>query len=166
MPRLPLPSGGDLVSPEGMMIRLSQILPKKRAALVHVAPTAPVAIAVGLMKQHRVGSVLILDPYGGLLGVLSERDVVHAFASDPMHLLNKTVLEIARTEVPTASPEDTVQSVMEVMTATRSRHVPVIQFGRVVGLVSIGDVVKSRIEEQTRENAVLQEIARAQYFAG
>lgn len=148
------------------MNRVSQILSKKRATLVQVAPTALVATAVGLMKHHRVGSVLILDQYGGLIGVLSERDLVHAFASDPMNLLNRTVLEIARTGVPTASPEDTVQSVMEVMTATHSRHVPVIQFGRVVGLVSIGDVVKSRIEEQTRENAVLQEIARAQYFAG
>lgn len=148
------------------MIRVSQILPRKRAGLVQVPSTAVVATAVALMKQHRVGSVLILDQYGGLLGVLSERDLVHAIASDPMRLLNRTVLEIARTEVPTASPEDTVQSVMELMTATHSRHVPVIQFGRVVGLVSIGDVVKSRLEEQTRENAVLQEIARAQYFAG
>ncbi len=147
------------------MIRVNQILPQRKVALVHVAPNALVATAIGLMKQHRVGSVLILDPHGGLLGVLSERDVVHAMAADPVTLLQKTVLEIARTHVPTASPEDTVQSVMEVMTATRSRHVPVIQFGRVVGLVSVGDVVKSRIEEQTRENAVLQEIARAQYFA-
>ncbi len=147
-------------------MRVSQILPKKRADIVHLAPTAPVAAAIGVMKQRHVGSVLVLDQYGGLLGVLSERDVVHAFASDPTNLLEKSVIQIARTDVPTAAPEDSVQSVREVMTATHSRHVPVVQFGRVVGLVSIGDVVKSRLAEQTRENAVLQEIARAQYFAG
>lgn len=122
-------------------------------------------VAMGLMRQHHIGSVLVLEQGKRLLGVLSERDVVHAFASDPVNLLDRPVIDFARNDGPTAAPEDTVQSVMELMTATRARHVPVIQYGRVVGIVSIGDVVKSYLNEKIQENAVLQEIARAQYFA-
>ncbi len=146
-------------------MRVSEILPTKRSSLVHVGPSATVGSAVRLMRQHRVGCVLVLDSDRSLMGVLSERDVVHAFALDPVNLLDRLALDIAHKDSPTASSHDTIQSVMEVMTATRSRHVPVIEFGRVIGIVSIGDVVKSRLEEKTQENAVLQEIARAQYFA-
>lgn len=146
-------------------MRVSQILPRKPADVVHVEPSATMRVAIGLMKQHRIGSVLVLQEGDRLRGVLSERDVVHAFASDPVNLLDRPVVDFARNDGPTAAPDDTVQSVMEVMTATRARHVPVIQHGRVLGLVSIGDVVKSCLNERMQENAVLQEIARAQYFA-
>ena len=146
-------------------MRVNQILARKRSDVVQLSPSATVGTAIGLMRQHHVGAVLILDEERGLLGVLSERDVVHAFASDPLNLLDRPALEIARRDNPTAAPDDAVHTIMEVMTATHSRHVPVVRFGRVIGIISIGDVVKSRIEEQSQENAVLQEIARAQYFA-
>jgi len=146
-------------------MRVSEILPTKRSSLVQVAPSITVGAAIRLMREHRVGCVLVLDADRRLMGVLSERDVVHAFAADPANLLERPALEIAQRHSPTANPHDTVQSIMEIMTATRSRHVPVIEFGRVIGIVSIGDVVNSRLEEKSHENAVLQEIARAQYFA-
>jgi CBS domain-containing protein len=146
-------------------MRVSQLLPRKRSDLVQVTPSATVGTAIGLMRANHVGAVLVVDPDRRLLGVLSERDVVHAFASNPLNLLDKPVLEVARRDNPTAAPDDTVQSIMELMTATHSRHLPVLRHERVVGIISIGDVVKSRIEEQSQENAVLQEIARAQYFA-
>jgi len=117
------------------------------------------------MKHHHIGSVLVLEAGARLRGVLSERDIVHAFVSDPVNLRDRPVIDFARNDGPTATPDDTVQSVMELMTATRARHVPIIQYGRVVGIVSIGDVVKSCLNEKIQENAVLQEIARAQYFA-
>jgi CBS domain-containing protein len=122
--------------------------------------------AVRLMQLRDVGSVLVVEEADRLLAVLSERDVVHAQALSPVNLLDRPVIEFARRDSPTVEPDDTVQSVMELMTATRSRHIPVIQYGRVIGIVSIGDVVKSLLYEKTQENAVLQEIARAQYFAG
>jgi CBS domain-containing protein len=75
------------------------------------------------------------------------------------------VIDIAHKSVPVAALQDTVQSVMEAMTTTHTRHVPVVQYGQVVGVVSIGDIVKSRLDEKTQENAVLQEIARAQFLA-
>jgi CBS domain-containing protein len=146
-------------------MRVSQILPRKPADVVHVGPAATMRVAIELMKRHGVGSVLVLEHDHRLLGVLSERDVVHALASEAVNLLDRPVIGYVRNDGPTAAPDDTVQSVMEVMTATRARHVPVIQYGRVVGIVSIGDVVKSCLNERIQENAVLQEIARAQYFA-
>lgn len=147
-------------------MRVNQILPTKRSSIVRVPATATVLTAITLMKREHVGAVLVLDEDDRLLGVLSERDVVYGFASDAQDLLRKPVLEVARRDSPTAALDDTVQSVMECMTATRARHVPIVRFGRVVGVVSIGDVVKSRLAEKTQENTVLQEIARAQFFAG
>lgn len=147
-------------------MRVSQILPIKRSGLVRVPSSANVLTAISLMQREHVGAVLVLDEEDRLLGVLSERDVVYGFASDPQDLLRKPVLEVARRDSPVAGLEDTVQSVMERMTATRARHVPVVRFGRVIGVVSIGDIVKSRLDEKTQENTVLQEIARAQFFAG
>jgi CBS domain-containing protein len=147
-------------------MRVSQILPIKRRDLVSVAPSATVRSAIALMQRQRVGAVLLLDEEQRLLGVLSERDIVHGLATAALGLLERPVSDVAHTDAPVATPEDTVQSIMELMTVTRARHVPVVQFGRVVGIVSIGDIVKSRLDEKTLENVVLQEIARAQFFAG
>ncbi len=147
-------------------MRVSQILPRKRAGFVCIEPSATVREAVTLMKHYRIGSVLVVEEGNRLLGVLSERDVVYAVASEPINVLDRPALDFARRDAATTTPDDTVQSVMELMTATRARHIPVVQFGRVVGIVSVGDVVKSCLNEKIQENAVLQEIARAQYFAG
>jgi|SRR5579863_5574342 len=146
-------------------MRIREILRTKRSGVVHVRPSASVGTAIDLMRREQVGAVLILDSHGELLGVVSERDVVHGFASDPIGLLDRPVMDIARRDNPIAMAHDTVQSVMESMTATRSRHVPILESGRVIAVVSIGDVVKSRLEEKTQENAILQDIARTQYFA-
>jgi CBS domain-containing protein len=149
----------------GGNMRISQLLDSKRAGIVHVSPSASIGTAISLMQREHVGAVLVLDAEQRLLGVLSERDVVHGLASDPQNLLSRAAIDIARKDNPFATPDDTVQSVMEVMTVTRARHVPVIEFGRAIGVVSIGDIVKSRLAEKTQENTVLQEIVRARFFA-
>ncbi len=146
-------------------MRVSQILPRKRAGFICVEQSATLREAVALMKRHRIGSVLVVEDGNCLLAVLSERDVVHAVASEA-GVLDRPALEFAHRDAPTAAPDDTIDSVMELMTATHARHIPVVQFGRIVGIVSVGDVVKSFLNEKMQENAVLQEIARAQYFAG
>ena len=149
-------------------MRVNQILSAKRSHVVHVSPSESITrlAAIGLMKSEHVGSVLVLDEGRRLVeGGISERDVVHGLVSDPIGLLGRAVIDIAHKAVPIASLQDTVQSVMEVMTTTHTRHVPVVEYGQVVGVVSIGDIVKSRLDEKTQENAVLQEIARAQFVA-
>jgi CBS domain-containing protein len=149
----------------GGNMRISQLLRSKRAGIVQVDPSASVGAAIMLMQREHVGAVLVLDDEQRLLGVLSERDVVHGLASDRDDLFARKAIDLARKENAFATPDDTVQSVMELMTVTRARHVPVIEFGRVTGVVSIGDIVKSRLAEKTQENTVLQEIVRARFFA-
>lgn len=146
-------------------MRISQILPTKRRDLVSVAPDATLRGAIQLMKREHVGAVLVLDDERRLLGVLSERDIVHSLDPDADDAFERPVLEIMRRESPVASAQDTVQWVMQTMTATRARHVPIVEWGRVIGIVSIGDIVKSRLDEKTQENTVLQDLARARVLA-
>jgi CBS domain-containing protein len=146
-------------------MRISEILLMKRSDLVGVAPTATVRDAITLMKREHVGAVLVLDADGRLVGVVSERDIVHSLDSEIPDPFERPVQEVMRIDGPVASPSDTVQSAMQTMTTTRARHVPVLEWGRVIGIVSIGDVVKSRLDEKTQENVVLQDLARARVFA-
>jgi CBS domain-containing protein len=146
-------------------MRISEILLMKRSDLVGVGPTATIRDAITLMKREHVGAVLVLDADRRLLGVLSERDVVHSLDAATPDPFERPVREVMRRDNPVASPADTVQSIMQSMTTTRARHVPVLEWGRVIGIVSIGDVVKSRLDEKTQENVVLQELARARVFA-
>ena len=144
---------------------VAQLLTHKRAQLVSVLPWVSVGTAVRLMKREGVGAVLVLDEDGQLQGVLSERDVVHHLAECEGSVLDRAVSELIDRHGPMTAPDDTVQSVMELMTRTHTRHVPVVRYGVLVGIVSIGDVVKSRLEERAQENAILQDMARTQFFA-
>ena len=146
-------------------MRISQILATKRQDLVSVPAAATLRHAIQLMKSEHVGAVLVLDGERRLLGVLSERDIVHALDLDSGNPFERPVLEVMRRESPVASAQDTVQSVMQTMTATRARHVPIVEWGRVIGIVSIGDIVKSRLDEKMQENTVLQDLARARLIA-
>jgi len=139
---------------------ISQILRTKRPDVVTIAPDAMIRSAIDLMTREHVGALVVVDEEQHLLGVVSERDIIQNLdfeGADPMGALVCTVM---RTDGPVANLEDTVRSVMEVMTAARARHVPVVEYGRPIGIVSLGDVVKSRLDETIQENSVLQDIAR------
>jgi CBS domain-containing protein len=146
-------------------MRISQMLPTKRQDLVTVPAVATLRGAIQLMKREHVGAVLILDADRRLLGVLSERDIVHSLDAEGGDPFQRPVQEVMRRENPVATAQDTVQSVMQTMTATRARHVPIVEWGRVIGIVSIGDIVKSSLDEKMRENTVLQDLARARVIA-
>jgi CBS domain-containing protein len=130
---------------------VSDILKAKGGSVVSVTSEQPVGEALETMAKHRIGAVLVVDPGGGIAGILSERDLVRA-----MHRIGKTVFdkrvgELMTTPVVTCSPKDPVGSIEGMMTAQRFRHVPVLQEGKLIGIVSIGDVVKARIEEAEAE---------------
>jgi CBS domain-containing protein len=146
-------------------MRISQLLPTKRPDVVSVPAGTTVRGAILVMRREHVGAVLVLDGDKRLLGVLSERDIVHSLDLESSDPFARPVLEVMRRENPVASAQDTVQSVMQIMTATRARHVPIVEWGRVIGIVSIGDVVKSRLDEKTQENTVLQDLARSRLIA-
>ncbi len=130
---------------------VSDILKAKGGSVVSVTSEQPVNEALALLAKHRIGAVLVVDPGGGIAGILSERDLVRA-----MHRIGKTVFDkrvgdLMTTPVVTCSPKDPVGAIEGMMTAQRFRHVPVLQDGKLIGLVSIGDVVKARIEEAEAE---------------
>jgi CBS domain-containing protein len=141
-------------------MRLNEVLRNKSDHVVILPPTASVTQASALMKLERVGAVLVCDG-GRILGILSERDLAVAVSELGSHLFSLRISELMSVDVPTAAPGDAVIDVMRMMTEKRARHVPVVDGGSVVGMVSIGDVLKSRLAEKIQENAVLQDLARA-----
>jgi CBS domain-containing protein len=145
-------------------MRISHILRSKRADVVTIAPDTTVRSAITVMTREHVGALVVVDEEERLLGVISERDIIHSLDSQGTNLMGAMVSKVMRTDGPVATLEDTVQSVMEVMTATRARHVPVVKYGRPIGIVSIGDAVKSRLSETIQENSILQDIARVHWL--
>ena len=123
--------------------------------LVAVARTACIGEILELLHEHRIGAVLIVEN-GQIHGLVSERDICRA-----LHLLGPKLLEeaaaaVMSSPVVTARPGDSVSAAMEVMTDRRFRHLPVVDGGRILGLVSIGDLVKCRIEEVEAEAAAMK----------
>ena len=115
--------------------------------IISIEPTADLATAAKLLSKHRIGSVVILGAGERLVGILSERDIVRAVSEQGAGALALPVGQVMTRDVATCGEDDTVASIMERMTAGRFRHMPVVANGRLVGLISIGDVVKLRVEE-------------------
>ena len=133
------------------------ILSSKGTSVTTIEPTANVAAAVKLLTAHRIGAVVVTGPEQRIIGIVSERDVVRAFGTHGPAALDLPLTEVMTRRVETCSPADTISSIMERMTAGKFRHVPVVEQGRLTGIVSIGDVVKYRLEEMEREQAALRD---------
>lgn len=135
---------------------VSDILKKKGESVITLGATEPVSVAVALLAENRIGAVLVIDDRSDIAGILSERDVVRGMHVHGESAFAKPVGELMTAEVVTCEPKDPVAAIMGMMTAQRFRHVPVIQDGNLVGMISIGDVVKSRIEEAQSEVEALR----------
>jgi CBS domain-containing protein len=135
---------------------VSDILKAKGNNVITLRTTEPVSAAVSLLAENRIGAVLVTDERGGIAGILSERDVVRGMHAHGDKAFAKPVSELMTAEVVTCDPKDPVAAIMGMMTAQRFRHVPVVQEGKLVGMISIGDVVKSRIEEAQSEVEALR----------
>jgi CBS domain-containing protein len=112
---------------------------------------------VATLSARRIGAVLVIDAGKKLVGVLSERDVLHALARRATEALDLRVGDVMTAPVVTCDPDDTVEHVMELMTNGRFRHLPVMRRGALLGVVSIGDVVKWRLDETRQETEVLRQ---------
>lgn len=130
---------------------VADILKTKGHEVVTAAARDPVTQALAAMCEHRIGAVLVLNDGNEIAGILSERDLVRAMHRFGRDVFDKTVGELMTAPVVTCSPRDPVAAIMGMMTAQRFRHVPVVEQGRLLGLISIGDVVKSHIEEAQAE---------------
>ena len=139
-----------------------EILKAKGADVETIQRDAPVLEAAERLRDHRIGALVVSSDGQTIDGVLSERDVVRGFADHRDGLLRMKVKDLMAKSVRTCSLEDRVEQVMLQMTEHRARHFPVLQDGRLVGIVSIGDVVKNRLDQIKLENRVL----RDRYIAG
>ncbi|MGE0724402.1 MAG: CBS domain-containing protein [Alphaproteobacteria bacterium] len=140
---------------------VQMILNVKGNDVVAVGPTDTVAEAVQTLNQHQIGAVLVRDEIGALVGILSERDVVRAIAREGAACLDRPVTALATRDVISCDPEDDMAHVMGLMTRRRFRHLPVMRDGRLIGLVSIGDVVKHRLAEMEGETQALRQYIAA-----
>jgi len=136
---------------------VKNILLGKRGNVVTIEPNAELAAAVKLLAERRIGAVVILGADHRIVGILSERDIVRALAERGPAALHEPVGQVMTRDVKTCSEDDTIESLMGHMTTGRFRHMPVVEQGKLVGIVSIGDVVKNRVEEIEREAAALRD---------
>jgi len=135
---------------------VADILKNKSPEIFTVTADESVVTAVALLCTKKIGAVLVMDGQGDIQGILSERDLIRAMNAHGKTMFDKKVAELMTSEVVTCSPQDPIAAIMGMMTAQRFRHVPVINDGKLVGMISIGDVVKSRIEEAQSEVEALR----------
>lgn len=134
-----------------------QILKSKAmSGVVTIAPGAGVSDAVAMLSEKKMGALVVSSDGQTPLGILSERDIVRELGRRGATCLTDTVADMMTTEVTTCAPGDGADRVLEMMTAGRFRHLPVMDGARMVGLISIGDVVKARLAELAMEKDALE----------
>ena len=133
------------------------ILSRKGRDVVTIAPTANLSEAVQLLAARRIGAVVVTGADNRVAGILSERDIVRTLGERGPAALEDNVAAVMTRKVTTCTEADTVVAIMERMTAGKFRHVPVVDQGRLIGVISIGDVVKHRVEEIEGETNALRE---------
>ena len=132
------------------------ILSSKGHQVVSVEPDAKLSAAVKIMSEQRIGSVLVMNGTR-IEGILSERDIVCVLCERGAGVLDEPVSAVMTRKIISCRPSDTVAVLMEVMTSEKIRHLPVVENDRLVGLVSIGDVVKLRVQEYEAEQEALRD---------
>ncbi|WP_428338342.1 CBS domain-containing protein [Mycobacterium sp.] len=136
-------------------MRIADVLRGKGGAVVTIKPDATVAELLAGLADHNIGAMVVAGP-DGVNGIVSERDVVRQLHAHGASVLSRPVEEIMTSVVSTCTKEDTVDSLTLLMTENRVRHVPVLEDGKLIGIVSIGDVVKTRMQELESEHEQLQ----------
>jgi CBS domain-containing protein len=141
-------------------MRIADILGIKGREVIKTSPTADVVTAAEVLSHHRIGALLVEDQWMKLIGVFTERNLVNAIARYGSDALGFKVQQVMSMPVISCAPTDRIDAVMATMTLKRVRHLPVIDAGKLVGIVSMGDLVKHRLDEKELEANVLLEISR------
>jgi CBS domain-containing protein len=136
---------------------VSHILNEKGRDVLSIQPDATLTDAASVLTRHRIGALIVRGDAGKLCGIISERDIVRAISDQGAAALGLPVRARMTADVAVCEETDTIAEIMETMTRCRFRHMPVVDHGRVCGIVSIGDVVKTRIAEAMREAQALKE---------
>lgn len=144
-----------------MLVR--DVLSAKGNEVVTIRPSATVTEIVGALAAHRIGAVVVTDEEGAVVGIVSERDVARGLHAQGAAVLEQSAADIMTTEVHTCRPEQPVRELAKAMTDGRFRHTPVVADGVLAGIVSIGDIVKSRIDElETEQDQLVGYLSTAQ----
>ncbi|MGW0047929.1 CBS domain-containing protein [Nocardia cyriacigeorgica] len=136
-------------------MRIAEILRRKGSEVATVRPDSTVRALLATLAAHNIGAVVVSSDGVGITGIVSERDVVRSLHQHGADLLDAPVEQIMTTDVRTCAPDDLVDGLRRTMTDHRIRHLPVVRDGRLIGIVSIGDVVKSAISELATEREQL-----------
>ena len=137
------------------------ILTRKGSTVYTIEPTASIAYAAKSLADHGIGALIVTGAEGRTVGIISERDIVRTLSAKGGAALETPVAEIMTRKVVTCSRQDTLVDLMQRITEGKFRHFPVIEDRRLVGIVSIGDVVKSRLEEMEQESNAMREYIRS-----
>ena len=146
-------------------MHVKEILARKGSAVKRVAPGETLEVAAALMRLERVGALVVAEAEGAMVGLVSEKDVVRAIVDQGPRALQRPVSEFMEERPATCAPGDTVARAANAMTLRRARHLPVVDAGRVVGIISLGDIVKDRFEEMELERSTLRDIAMSNRVA-
>ena len=138
-------------------MNVREILSVKGREVVTIDPNANLATAAKVMAERRIGALVVTGPEDRIVGILSERDIVTALAKCGIDALETKITKVMTRKITTCSLSDTISSIMESMTAGKFRHVPVVEQGRLAGIISIGDVVKHRLMEMENDQAALRD---------
>jgi CBS domain-containing protein len=144
-----------------LIMLVSQILRDKGRDVLAITPDATLAEAARVLTRNQIGALIVRADGGILAGILSERDIVRALAEQGIGALALSVASCMTTDVAVCEENDTIAEIMETMTRCRFRHMPVVEDANIVGIVSIGDIVKTRIAETLREAQALKEYIAA-----
>jgi CBS domain-containing protein len=139
------------------LMKVINILQSKGVDVFAVSPGVTLKEAVDVLGEKNIGAVIVKDGGGNVTGILSERDVVRRIRTEGPGVLAKTVADCMTPSPITCGPEATLDEILEKMTKRRIRHLPVIDGGKLIGVISIGDVVKRKIDNAEREAAALRE---------
>jgi CBS domain-containing protein len=145
------------LSLEEKSMNVAHILGNKGGDVFSVQPHRTLGEATRTLAEKRIGAVVVTGADGGLLGILSERDIIRALGSDGAAALETPVSRAMTAKVVTCRSDTSVDDLMEIMTSGRFRHVPVVDNGRIAGIVSIGDVVKHRVAEIEAESRAMRD---------
>jgi CBS domain-containing protein len=136
---------------------VEHILRSKGRNVVSIEPNRTLGEAARLLSERKIGAIIVGDTFRPVLGILSERDIVRAVAARGAAALDEPVSRMMTEKVVTCTGSSAIQEVMEMMTDGKFRHVPVVEGGKLVGIISIGDVVKNRLAEMEAESRAMRE---------
>jgi len=140
-------------------MKVEAMLAAKRDRVVTSRPQTPISTIVRMLKLEGIGAIVVSEDEEHIQGIISERDIVRALVDHGDRVLEMRVADLMTHTVKTCGPDDNIRDVMKAMTGSRIRHLPVVRGGKLCGIISIGDVVKNRLQELEMETSVLRDYA-------